>query len=410
MRRSAKSADLGPLVKVASRQPPLHQSVMNRSPRQYLRPFAPQSFRNSLLRIAFAGLALAFPLVSACKSNESKGTPPPPAAPLPKANACDAGGGTLSDAQTAAMIPRKSSGFCLDPNGGDKVYGEGASLPIDQICDMFDGECEIYKGFGVRRVVEMRYVDGSGSAATINVYLSKFGSADGAYAMFTKRVVGDGDPAGEDTPRSIAGGGAAALGVGNAYLWRGAYLVEMTYNDETAAEQAIKAASDKLLVPLAKDIGDKLNGEMEPPAVVTALPKAKLIPLGTRLVTKDAFDLAGVGPGAFGYYRDGDKRYRFVTMIRADEEQAKDTLATLGKQQGATKEKGLGDGAVRFMRKEGEGPTTEWFVARTGVRLIGIGDEVRVLRGGMSPDDLAKVNLTKDDKIARLKEALGQKL
>lgn len=316
----------------------------------------------------------------------------------------------MSDAQAAAVVPRKSGTFCLDPNGGDKVYGEGAALPIDKICDMFDGECEIYKGFGVRRVVEMRYVDGGGSAATINVYLSKFGSADGAYAMFTKRVVGDGDPAGEDTPRAIPGGGAAALGVGNAYLWRGAYLVEMTYNDETAAEPAIKAASDKLLVPLVKDIGDKLPGDTDLPAAAAALPKDKLLPLGIRLATKDLFDIASVGPGAIGYYRDGDKRYRRVVMIRADEEQAKDVLGTLGKQPGATKEKGLGDGAVRFMLKEGEGPTTEWLVARSGARLMGIGDEIRALRSGMSADEVAKVSLGKDDKVARLKEALAQKL
>ncbi|MBK9266306.1 MAG: hypothetical protein IPM54_41785 [Polyangiaceae bacterium] len=344
-----------------------------------------------------------------CKSNESKGTPPPPAAPLPKANACEAGGGTLSDPQTAAVMPRKSSHFCLDPNGGDKVYGEGASLPIDQICDMFDGECEIYKGFGVKRVVEMRYVDGGGSAATINVYLSKFGSVDGAYGMFTKRVVGDGDPAGEDTPRAIEGGGAAALGVGNAYLWRGAYLAEITYNDDAAAEAAIKAASDKLLVPLVKQIGDKLPGDTDLPAAAAALPKEKRVALGIRLLTKDVFDIAGVGPGAFGYYRDGDKRYRFAVMIRADEEQAKDVLATLGKQQGATKEKGIGDGAVRLMRSE-EGPAVEWLFARTGAKLVGIGDEERALRSGMTAEEVAKVSLGKDDKATRLKEALAQKL
>lgn len=367
--------------------------------------------RNSVKKtLPIAGLVFAVALASGCKSNESKGTPPPPPAPAAKANACDAGGGKLSDAQAAAVIPRKSNGFCLDPNGGDKVYGEGASLPIDQICDMFDGECEIYKGFGVRRVVEMRYVDGGGTAATINVYMSKFGSADGAYAMFSKRVVGDGDPASEDTPRTIAGGGAAALGVGNAYVWRGAYLIEMTYNDEAAAEAAIKTASDKLLAPLAKEIGDKLPGDTDLPVSAAALPKDKRLPLGIRLVTKDLFDIAGVGPGAFGYYRDGDKRYRFAAMLRVDEEQAKDTLGTLAKQQGATKEKGLGDGAVRFMRKEGDGPTAEWLVVRSGTRLLGIGDEVRVLRSGMSADDVAKVTLGKDDKTARLKEALAQKL
>lgn len=377
---------------------------MNLSP-----AFAPT--RSNMLRtcVHAASLAAIVTLSFGCKSNESKGTPPPPAAPLPKANACEAGGGTLSDAQTAAVMPRKSSHFCLDPNGGDKVYGEGALLPIDQICDMFDGECEIYKGFGVKRVVEMRYVDGGGSAATINVYLSKFGSVDGAYGMFTKRVVGDGDPAGEDTPRAIEGGGAAALGVGNAYLWRGAYLAEITYNDDAAAEAAIKAASDKLLVPLVKQIGDKLPGDTDLPAAAAALPKEKRVALGVRLSTKDVFDIAGVGPGAFGYYRDGDKRYRFAVMIRADEEQAKDVLATLAKQQGATKEKGIGDGAVRLMRSE-EGPAVEWLFARTGAKLVGIGDEVRALRSGMTADEVAKVSLGKDDKATRLKEALAQKL
>ncbi len=380
---------------------------MNRSSAH---PFAVTRMNTLRKALYCGGIVVAVALACGCKSNESKGTPPPPPAPLPKANACEAGGGKLSDAQAAAVVPRKSSSFCLDPNGGDKVYGEGASLPIDQICDMFDGECEIYKGFGVRRVVEMRYVDGGGSAATINVYLSKFASVDGAYAMFTKRVVGDGDPAGEDTPRAIAGGGAAALGVGNAYLWRGAYLVEMTYNDETAAEKAIKAASDKLSEPLAKDIGDKLPGDTDLPTQASALPKGKLLPLGIRFATKDLFDITGVGPGAFGYYRDGDKRYRFASMIHADEEQAKDVLGTLGKQPGATKEKGIGDGAVRFMRKEGEGPTTEWIVARSGSRLMGVGDEVRAMRSGMSADDVAKVSLSKDEKMARLKEALAQKL
>jgi hypothetical protein len=361
-------------------------------------------------RLRVVSLAAFVTLAGGCKSNESKGTPPPPPAALPKANACETGGGTLSDAQAAAVMPRKSSSFCLDPNGGDKAYGEGASLPIDQICDMFDGECEIYKGFGVRRVVEMRYVDGGGNAATINVYLSKFGSVDGAYGMFTKRVVGDGDPAGEDTPRAIEGGGAAALGVGNAYLWRGAYLAEITYNDEAAAEAAIKSASDTLLVPLVKQIGDKLPGDTDLPAAAAALPKGKLLPLGIRLWTKDLFDVAGVGAGAFGYYRDGDKRYRLAVMIRADEEQAKDVLGTLGKQPGATKEKGIGDGVVRLMRKEGEGPAVEWLFARTGAKLVGIGDEVRALRSGMTADEVAKVSLGKDEKFARLKETIAQKL
>jgi hypothetical protein len=344
--------------------------------------------------------------VAGCKGEQERGSPPPPP-PAARPAACSSGGGTLSDAQTAPFFPRTMGGYCLDPNGGDKTYGEGGTLPIDGICDMFDGECEIYKGFGVRRVNELRYVDGSGSPATIDVHLSKFGTTEGAYAMFTKRVVGDGDPAGEDVPRSIEGGGQAALGLGTAYLWRGLYLAEVTYSDESAAEPAIKAAGDKLLAPLVKEIGGKLPGEAALPPAAAALPKEHLLPLGIRLVTKDLLDITGIGAGAFGYYKDGDKRWRVAMLVRSDADQAKDVLATLGKQSGASREKNVGDGAVRFMHKDGDGPAIEWVFARTGSKLIGVGDEVRALRSGMSADEVAKISLSKDDKIARLKKLIA---
>jgi hypothetical protein len=351
-------------------------------------------------------LIMALGLAAGCKNDEPRGAAPPPPPPSAKPAACAGGGGALSDTQAAPFFPKVSGGFCLDPNGGDKTYGEGASLPLDGSCDMFDGECEVYKGFGVRRVLELRYVDGAGTPATIDVHLSKFASTEGAYAMFTKRVVGDGDPAGEDTPRPIEGGGAAALGLGNAYLWRGLYLAEITYNDESAAEPAIKAAGEKLIAPLVKEIGQKLPGEPALPPAAAALPKDNRLPLGIRLVTKDLLGIAGAGGGAFGYYKDADKRYRVAIISRADDEQAKDVLATLGKQSAASKEKNVGDGAVRFMHKDGEGAPVEWVFARKGSQLIGIGDEVRALRSGMTADEVAKVSLSKEEKIARLKKLL----
>ena len=336
-----------------------------------------------------------------------EGAPPPPP-PSAKPAACSQGGGKIADAVSAPFFPSSSGGFCLDPNGGEKTFGEGGALPIDHICDLFDGECEIYRGYGVRRVVEARYVDGGGSPATIDVHLSRFGTTEGAYAMFTRRVVGDGDPADESTPRPIEGGGAAALGLGNAYLWRGLYLVELTYNNETAAEAAIKAASDKLLPPLVEEMGGKLAGETALPAAAAALPKDGQIPLGVRFVTKDVLDAAGVGPGAFGYYKDkaSAKRWRVASLVRADADQAKDVLATLGKLTGATREKGIGEGAVRLMRKDGESAPVEWIFARAGKAVLGVGDEPRVLRAGQTADEHAKVTLSKDEKIDRLKKIL----
>lgn len=351
-------------------------------------------------------LALAAGGYGCGRDEDKRGSPPPPVASS-KPQACAGGGGKLTDAASAPFFPAQSGGYCLDPNGGDKAMGEQASLPIDKICDLFDGECEIYKGFGVRRVTELRYVDGAGSPATIDVHLSKFATSESAYAMFTKRVVGDGDPVVDSTPRPIEGGGAAALGLGNAYLWRGAYLVEITFNDETAAVAGVKAASDKLLPPLVKDIGGRLTGEATLPPAAAALPSDQRLPLGIRFITKDVLGVEGIGGGAFGYYKDGDRRWRVVSLVRADVDQAKDVLASFGKVAGAQREKGVGDGAVRLMHTEAGTAPAEWYVARSGKNVVGVGDEPRVLRTGMSADEQAKVTLPKDQKIALLKKLVG---
>ncbi|MFO0758815.1 MAG: DUF6599 family protein [Byssovorax sp.] len=350
-----------------------------------------------------AALVLALGLSGCGKSQESRREPPPP--PPPQKPAACASPGKLADAQSAPFFPPASGGYCLDPNGGEKTFGEGASLPLDHICDLFDGECEIYKGYGARRVVDVRYVDGAGTPATIEVYLSKFATSEGAYAMFTRRVVGEGDPAEESTPKPLAAGGAGALGLGNAYVWKGLFLIELTYNDEAANEAAIKARADKLLPALAKEVGDKLPGEAGLPPSAAALPKDGLLPLGVRFVTKDLLSETGIGPGAFGYYRAGDKRFRFAALLRADDDQAKDVLASLAKVSGAAKEKAAGEGGVRLMHK-GEGAPVEWVFARAGKLVLGVGDEPRALRSGMSADEHAKVSLSRDEKIERLKKAL----
>lgn len=346
---------------------------------------------------------------ASCKGEEQRAAPPPPAPPAAaaKPGVCQGGGGQLADPATAAIFPRASGGFCLDPNAKEKTFGDEGALPLDRICDLFDGECEIYKGFNVRRVVEVRYVDGAGSPATIDIHLSKFGTSEGAYAMFTKRVVGDGDPADEATPRPIEGGGAAGLGLGNAYLWRGQHLAEITYNDESASEAGIKAAGEKLLPPLVREIGAKLPGQPEPPPAVAALPAEGRLPNGIRYFTTDVLGIEGVGHGAVGYYRDGERRYRMIALVRNDADQALDVLTTFGKVAGASKEKGIGDGAVRLMHQDGEGESAEWIVAHRGKLVVGIGDEVLVLRRGMSADERAKLTLDKNGKLDRLKKALG---
>ncbi|MCC6528560.1 MAG: hypothetical protein IT373_38290 [Polyangiaceae bacterium] len=374
-------------------------------------PVAP-TLRNRWRRPLMGLACVASLLAAACGGSgsdkataESARRPPPPAPARPVVCGGEA---RVNDPGNVAGLPKSFEGYCLDPAGSDKGFGDGAKQGIDGICDVFDGECEIYKRHHVKRVVEVRYVDGGGSASSLDVYLSTFDAPEQAYAMFTKRVVGDGDPAHPDTPRPIAGGGAAALGTGNAYLWRGAMLAEVTFNDDKASAADIKARADKLLPSFVKALGDGLAGATELPVAAAELPKPDLLPLGVRHVTGDVLDVAGVGPGAFGYYRDGEQRWRMLSIVRADDAQGRDVLGTLGKLAGAAEEKALGDGAVRFGHAEAAGmPQAEWLVARKGKRVVGIGDETRVLTAGMSPDERAKRCLSLADKKKRLAALLA---
>jgi hypothetical protein len=342
-----------------------------------------------------------------------------PPAPLPSrasspttaktANPC-AGKPRLSEPANAQYLPAAVGPFCLDPTGSDRAYGEQAEAPIDGICNVFDGDCEIYKQHGVQRVVEIRYVDGRGSPATIDLYLSKYPSRDKAYAMFTKRVVGDGDPAHPDAHRPLEGGGAAALGIGNAYLWRGQFLVEITLNDETASTKALRASADELLPTLVAKLGKELPGSLEPPPSVAALPSADMLPLGIRFVTDAALGIENTGPGAVGFYRKGDLRWRLLSITRGDDDQARDVLSTIRKSPGATKDEQLDEDGLRLMQQTGPGsPQAEWLIARKRNALLGIGDEFLVLRDGMTAQEHRARTLSQDLKRKRLRALLDRK-
>src|SRR5258706_5668266 len=130
---------------------------------------------------------------------------------------------------------------------------------MDEVCTTaVDGECEVYKRFGLKRFVAFRYVDGEGKGGTVEVYLSQFGDANGGYGMFTKRVIADGDPADPSAPKPLAAGGAAAMGTRRGYVWKGAYLVELQYINENESPDEIAKSSQPGLASLAKEIGAEL--------------------------------------------------------------------------------------------------------------------------------------------------------
>ncbi len=362
--------------------------------------------------LAFTALC-SLALVS-CKERNPPPAPPPglsaPAGSAAPKAACASGGGTLADASLSAVFPRTVGGYCVDPNGETRMFGEGSPKGIDAVCtEAFNGDCELYKSFGLKSVTTFRYVDGAGGNGSVEVIVSRMGSPDGAYGMFTKRVVSDNDPAADKFPRDMKLPGASAQGTGTANLCKGQLFVELTYTNDTESPKQVAESSARILSVLAREVAAKLPGAPTLPASAAALPEDKRLPLGIVYEPKNAFELTGAIAGATGFYKDGDRRYRVLSITRADADQAKDALQTIGKRKGAAKENNLGEGAYRLLTEGSDEPRTEWIVARSGKQLFGVGDEPLVLKAEMSAAERDKVGLTRDQKLALLKGLLQAK-
>lgn len=361
----------------------------------------PLSYRS--LCIALASFAFVSSACDNPKPDDRRGPPPPPSASAAPANACDNGGGDISDPTTAQFFPKALMGYCVDPHGETRVYGKNATKELDAICtEAFNGDCEVYKSFGLERVAIFRYVDGAGSPGAIDVVVSKYASPEGAFGMFTKRVISESDPAREGAPRDMKVSGVGAQGTGTAYLWRSQVVVELTYTNDRQTPAQLAKTADELLAALGKSAAEKLPGPVSLPSAAAKLPTANRIPLGIRFEPTDAFEVRGGGAGAFGYYRDGKKRYRVLSITRDDEHQAKDVVTSILKREGATRVKGVGESAVRVMVGPEDGPRAEWVISYSGNQIFGVGDEDSVLTAGMSAADREAVSLTRDDKVERL--------
>jgi hypothetical protein len=336
------------------------------------------------------------------KAEPVEGAPPPPPVVSSQRGACGSGGGVVKDAISGSYFPRVAGDYCIDPNGDAKTFGESAAAPLDAVCDLFDGECEVYKSFGLKRVVTVQYVDGNGSPGNVTVTLSRFASPEAAYAFFTKRVVADADPL-ESAPAPLEAGTAAALGSGMAYVFRGELVAELRYVHELESPEQIRSSSARVLPVIAREIGDKLPGERALPASVQKLPDAHRIPSGVSYEYRDLLGVSGAGRGAVGFYKDGDLRYRVFTSVRPDEDSAKDVIKTLKKVEGAKAIKDSPIDAVVVHVHESEGaPKVEWLVGRSGALVAGVGDEAFVAaRGG------TKVTLPDADRLSLLRGVLN---
>ncbi|MGA2448665.1 MAG: DUF6599 family protein [Polyangiaceae bacterium] len=363
------------------------------------------------MSVPVMALSLACVLSGACNSPSSHGTPPPPQ-PAPASDAaaehadlCAGGGGQDIDAISAPFVPRAGGGYCLDPQGEPKTYGDKGKFSMDEVCTTaFDGECDVYKRFGLDRLVLLRYVDGSGAPNSVELSLSRFATVDGAYSMFTKRVVADADPA-QASVKPLTAGGAAALGSSNAYVWRGVYLAELTFvsEDPKMTPAMIAAANGRSTALIAREIGSKLPGPLDLPASAAALPTASRIALGVAYHPKDALGISGIGPVAVGYYREGDKRWRCVALVRSDVEGAKEAMRAFKLKGGGASIKGVGDDAVFAMLQDAsERSRTAYVIARKGTLVAAIGDEEFAAGSEIGGDAAPAIKLSKEEKVAKL--------
>ena len=341
---------------------------------------------------------------SGCSKPDSGSPPPPPPPPISSgggAAVCASGGGVDTDAVSAPFFPKAIGAYCIDPQGDIKTYGEQGKLTMDDVCTTaFDGECEVYKTFGLKRVVALRYVNGGGSSVEIN--LSRFANDDGGFGMYTKRVVADGDPTDSHAPRTIAASGAGAMGSGRGYVWRGSYLVELTYLNESETPAAMIASSEQILPVVAKAISDKLPGATDLPISARALTSTNLIANGIAYFPQDPLSLGKIGAGAVGYYKDGTKRYRMLAVQEADVDAAKDAMKTIRGHAGAIPIAALADEAVLVALQDPPDATVknEFVIARKGALIAGAGGEP------LTASD-ATTKVTKDDKVSHLRTWLN---
>lgn len=345
-------------------------------------------------------------VAAACEDDKPvQGEAPPPTVES-KPGLCAGGGGTVKDGVSAGMFPRAVGAYCIDPNGETRAYGANAKGSLGQVCtELFDGECEVYRSFGLERVVTVRYVDGSGTPGAVNVNLSRFASPNGAYGFFTKRIVADADPA-ESAPKPLEAGGAAGLGTGIAYIWRGKHVVELSYTNEMESPDQIRASSARVIPELAREIGERVPGDKRLPAAARVLPQEGRIPLGVAFQAGDALDISGVGPGAVGYYEKGGQRWRVLSVLSEDEAAAKDVMKTLRKVPGARAIKEPKPALWLALRRDETGPPQNWLIERRENRIVGIGDEPFA---GPTGGDAGAAELSEAERFALLALAFSAK-
>jgi hypothetical protein len=306
-----------------------------------------------------------------------------------------------ASARALGPLPHRLERFTLDPYAEVRAFGTDRAAPLERACEqILEPGCA--EGRGLDQVIAARYVDGEGSRATLDVTVSRYLDADGAYAAFTDGLIGERDPL-ELTARPLDVPGLGVLDGERVASWLGRYVVSVSYGDETEPAERRAAAATARLPEATRRLLAALPAHPDLPLSVQRLPRAHRIPLGARLVPGDALGIPGMGMGAVGYYRDADKRWRVLAIVRPDDEAAKDVLSTLGRNPAARSIRNAPLDALSFTeRRLPAEPYVGWVVGQRHEVIYGVGDEATALPEFTSAEREAAVKLSLLDKLVKL--------
>jgi hypothetical protein len=338
-----------------------------------------------------AGPSLAGPAGASLGDLEHP-APPPPA-------------GELDAASTRALgaLPRQLGRYRLDPYAEVRAFGSDAPAPLERACEQILGPSCV-DGHGLERVLVLRYLDAEDqtSHASLDVVVARYEDADGAYASFTESLIGERDPL-ELTARPLDVPGLGVLDGERVGSWLGRYVVSLSYVDPEQPSERRAAAVAAQLPDVTRRLLAALPAEPDLPLSMQKLPRAHRIPLGARLVSDDALGVPGMGTGAVGYYREGDKRWRVLAIVRSDVESARDVLMTLGKNPAAHRIERAPLEALAFTeRRRPAEPYVGWVVGQRHEVVYGVGDEATALPEFMPAEREAAVKLSPLDKLVKL--------
>jgi len=275
------------------------------------------------------------------------------------------------------------AGHCVDPRIDVRSYGVGAKAPLDSVCtELFNGECELYKTYGLEAVRTFEYAPSVGTDHAVSVVVSEFRTGQGAFGFLTRRILAGGPPE-SLTVEPLELQGQGALGLGVAYLRRGKRVVELTYVSTTDTPQEVETKSKQFLPALAQGIALSLGGDQELPSVARRISMPGQLKLGLELPPDGLFGLTGSGPYALAYFGAAADAHRLVAIESADEPSAKDTMRLLSTAGSLHKIKG--SEVVQLRVTEEERPPQDWYFLRRDRLIVGVGPALgqnpRVLLG-----------------------------